>query len=608
MIQTISSRLFSLLRTRIRRVFAVSALFAVALGVATPAVSAERKPGNPISFAGPAMGDPGAPRATAERIGVFATRDGLKLRLTTDLGSVRITTLAPGETPVVRYTVHIETDAPAPLGDRLLSQYALVAKSTPWGLQITGTLPPQGAHGRGAQPQFWVRFEVTVPSTYSVEVSSGAGDLETADIGGSVSLNTQGGNIRCGRIGAGSIQLAAAGHPSAQLETQGGHITVQDVAGDLTAITGGGHINAGNIAGDASLRSGGGHIHAGQIGGHAELETDGGNIAVRQAGSTVGVRTGGGQIDFGEVRGSVRAQTGGGGIRIMYVAGPMEVETSGGSICLTRVAGSVRAQTAGGTITAWINPDAASRGGSVQLAGASQLASGAGDIVVFLPRNLAATIDATVETGGKNRIQADPDLPLSIQLEGAVGGMVRATGMLNGGGALLKLRTGVGKIRLQFLDSDIALRESLMREQVERINARLSEAQSGSTPWAESPEPPEPPEETSSAWYGKLMDGIENLLRGGVHEEPGELQKRVTYSPSPAYPALARQTGIQGIVRLQVRVSKEGRVEILKILEGEPVLANAAIAAVKQWRYKKALVNKQPVNVISEVTFNFQLH
>jgi TonB family protein len=166
----------------------------------------------------------------------------------------------------------------------------------------------------------------------------------------------------------------------------------------------------------------------------------------------------------------------------------------------------------------------------------------------------------------------------------------------------------VGKIRLQFLDSDIALRESLMREQVERINARLIEGQSGSAPRAESPEAPEPPEETSSAWYDKWMDGIENAFLGGVREEPGEMQKRVTYSPSPAYPALARQAGIQGIVRLQVRVSKEGRVEVLKILEGEPVLANAAIAAVKQWRYKKALVNKQPVNVISEVTFNFQLH
>ena len=50
---------------------------------------------------------------------------------------------------------------------------------------------------------------------------------------------------------------------------------------------------------------------------------------------------------------------------------------------------------------------------TVQLAGASQLASGNGDIVVFLPRNLAANIDALVSKGGEHRIEADPALHLS---------------------------------------------------------------------------------------------------------------------------------------------------------------------------------------------------
>src|SRR2546425_8249787 len=52
--------------------------------------------------------------------------------------------------------------------------------------------------------------------------------------------------------------LFRSGRPVARLETEGGHITVQDVAGDLIANTGGGHINAGNISGDATLHSGGG--------------------------------------------------------------------------------------------------------------------------------------------------------------------------------------------------------------------------------------------------------------------------------------------------------------------------------------------------------------
>src|SRR6267378_412718 len=396
-------------------------------------------------------GEPTPVRVSADRTGSLQTSDGLTLRLSTDLGSVKIVPLENGSAPAVRYSVHIETDARAPLAQHLLDHYSLSAKSTLAGVEITGNLPAQSAHLSGAQ--IWVQFEIAVPRNYSVEVKTEAGDIETGDIGGIAMLTTQGGNIHAGRIGVSNARNAGSERLVARLETEGGHIQVQDVAGDLRAFTAGGHINAGNIAGDASLRSGGGHIRAGQIGGRADLQTDGGNITVGQAGSLVSVRTGGGQIDFGEVRGSVRAQTGGGGIRIMYVSGPMEVESSAGSICLTRVAGTVRAATAGGTITAWINPDAPSGGGNVHLAGASQLASGNGDIIVFLPRNLAATIDAMVMNGGEGHIEADPALHLTMQASTNNSGAVHAMAVVNGGGAPLKLRTTSGKIRLQFLDS-----------------------------------------------------------------------------------------------------------------------------------------------------------
>src|SRR5579859_2617870 len=67
----------------------------------------------------PVPGDPG-PRTSIDRSGVLETKDGLTLHLTTDLGSVRIVALELGAPPVVRYTVHIETDARAPLAQRLL--------------------------------------------------------------------------------------------------------------------------------------------------------------------------------------------------------------------------------------------------------------------------------------------------------------------------------------------------------------------------------------------------------------------------------------------------------------------------------------------------------
>jgi len=378
----------------------------------------------------------------------------------------------------------------------------------------------------------------------------------------------------------------------------------------LKAFTAGGHINAGNIAGDASLRSGGGHIRAGQIGGRADLDTEGGNITVGQAGNLVSVRTGGGQIDFGEVRGSVRAQTGGGGIRIMYVSGPMEVESSAGSICLTRVAGTVRAATAGGTITAWINPDAPSSGGKVQLPGLSQLTSGNGDIIVFLPRNLAADIDAQVESGGERRIEADPALALQIQNRG--NGPVRATGALNGGGPSLRLRTTAGKIRLQFLDSQIALRQTLIQEQKERLMERLQTVQLTQTGFVRSqssnaPEIASEPQDRGD-WIDRWLSSLEATFLGNIHEDPDELQKHLMLAPPPAYPEIARRAGVQGIVRLQVRATKDGRIEVDKILSGSPTLADAAIAAVKQWRVRPFSTGGRPVDVISTVTFNFQLH
>jgi TonB family protein len=550
---------------------------------------------------------PGA-HSSVVRAGTLETRDGLTLRLTTDLGSVKILQLEGGAAPVVRYSVHIETDARGPAAQQLLDNYSLKARSMSSGVEITGALPAQATHSTDAQ--FWVQFEVTVPAGYSVEVNTEAGDIETQDIGGTTILRTQGGNIRAGRIGGSALRETSSGRSVARLETQGGHIQVLDVTGDLTGFTAGGHINVGNIAGDASLRTGGGHIRAGQIGGRAELETVGGNITVARAGTFVNVQTGGGQIDFGEVHGSVHAQTGGGGIRVIYVAGPMEVESSSGSICLTRVAGALQASTSGGTITAWINPDAPSGGGNVRLGGPSQLASGNGDIIVYLPRNLAATIDATVATGGERHIEADPSLHLTIQGLNTGAGPVHATAVLNGGGAPLKLRTNGGKIRLQYLDSEIALRESLVREQLDRINLRLKENQVEPAvllaPAPTAAPPPDPP--NKSDWLESWLVNLEVAFRGGLREDPNDFQKRLVNSPKPSYPALAQRAGLQGLVKLQVRVKTDGSVEVQKLLEGEPALADAAIAAVKQWRGKPLWINGKPVEVISTVTFNFQLH
>jgi periplasmic protein TonB len=76
---------------------------------------------------------------------------------------------------------------------------------------------------------------------------------------------------------------------------------------------------------------------------------------------------------------------------------------------------------------------------------------------------------------------------------------------------------------------------------------------------------------------------------------------------NPTYPPLARQARIQGVVILQAQISKEGNIENLQLISGHPMLAPAAIEAVKQWKYKPYLLNGEPVEVETQVQVNFTL-
>jgi protein TonB len=83
----------------------------------------------------------------------------------------------------------------------------------------------------------------------------------------------------------------------------------------------------------------------------------------------------------------------------------------------------------------------------------------------------------------------------------------------------------------------------------------------------------------------------------------GLLIRKVT----PNYPPLAKQARIQGQVVLQAEISKDGTIQNLQLISGHPMLAPAAIEAVKQWRYKPYLLNGEPVAVETTVLVNFSL-
>jgi protein TonB len=75
----------------------------------------------------------------------------------------------------------------------------------------------------------------------------------------------------------------------------------------------------------------------------------------------------------------------------------------------------------------------------------------------------------------------------------------------------------------------------------------------------------------------------------------------------PVYPVLAQSARVQGVVILEAVVDASGRVESVHVLRSIALLDQAAVAAVRQWRYSPTLLNGSPVPVIMTITVNFKL-
>lgn len=82
----------------------------------------------------------------------------------------------------------------------------------------------------------------------------------------------------------------------------------------------------------------------------------------------------------------------------------------------------------------------------------------------------------------------------------------------------------------------------------------------------------------------------------------------VIYRVLPVYPPIAKQIGAQGPVVLQAIISREGTVENLRVVNSaHPLLNDAALDAVRQWRFRPYLLNGIPMEVEAQVTVNFIL-
>ena len=112
---------------------------------------------------------------------------------------------------------------------------------------------------------------------------------------------------------------------------------------------------------------------------------------------------------------------------------------------------------------------------------------------------------------------------------------------------------------------------------------------------------------------GGVIGGTPGGTVGGTGDEPMRItaevkQPELVKKVEPPYPELARRSKIQGVVILEAVITKEGNVEEVKVLRSlHPMMDQAAVNAVKQWKYKPAMLNGRPVKVYFTVTVNFKL-
>ena len=218
------------------------------------------------------------------------------------------------------------------------------------------------------------------------------------------------------------------------VSTSGGSITIQEVEKDVQATTAGGSISVRRVGGDLEVRTAGGSLDIGPVGGNIRANTAGGSIRLEESG------------------GSVRAKTAGGSIRVDGSNGPIEVETAGGSIEIEKARGAIDARTDGGDVEAEL---------IVSDAGIDTecyLKTSGGDVTIYLPENLAASIDAEIRLRDNNgwrdddyRIFSDFDIEIDGEDSGRRG-RVTGRGDLNGGGDLIRLNTTNGDIHIKKLN------------------------------------------------------------------------------------------------------------------------------------------------------------
>jgi TonB family protein len=91
----------------------------------------------------------------------------------------------------------------------------------------------------------------------------------------------------------------------------------------------------------------------------------------------------------------------------------------------------------------------------------------------------------------------------------------------------------------------------------------------------------------NSALIAAALSGTLGIL-AAPRAQAQESERKVKFKIAPQYPEIAKKMGLSGVVRLEVVVAPNGSVKDTKVIGGHPILVNAAVDAVKKWKYESA--------------------
>jgi protein TonB len=108
----------------------------------------------------------------------------------------------------------------------------------------------------------------------------------------------------------------------------------------------------------------------------------------------------------------------------------------------------------------------------------------------------------------------------------------------------------------------------------------------------------------ASAAFFLVSSGL-SLSAQPVRIQDNEAQKAALQKVQPSYPAIARQLNLAGRVVVDLTVNSDGSVEKVDVVNGNPILANAAVPAAKRWKFTPFQVDGKPTEAVVRIAFDF---